>query len=91
MYLVIQKCSMHIEITSVCGQEGEIEAFKTMTVKLEQKPRKLVWQNRENFIRSQLASISLPDFAVIQGIESPMLAPAAHQCVHDVTTYLSCH
>jgi len=33
-------------------------------------------------------SISMPDFAVIKGIESPMLAPAADQCVHNVTTYL---
>ncbi len=89
MYLIIQKCSVHIEITSVCGQEGEIEAFKSMSVKLEQKPCKLVRQNRENVIRAQLASISLPDFAVIKGIESPMLAPAAHQRVHNVTTYLS--
>jgi hypothetical protein len=30
----------------------------------------------------------MPDFAVIKGIEARMLAPAAHQCVHDVTTYL---
>ena len=35
-YLIIHKCPMHIEITSVCGQDGEIEAFKSMTVKLEQ-------------------------------------------------------
>jgi hypothetical protein len=27
----------------------------------------------------------------MKGIESPMLAPAAHQCVHNVTTYLSCN
>jgi hypothetical protein len=33
----------------------------------------------------------MPDFAVIKGIESPMLAPSAHQCVHDVTTYLLCN
>ncbi len=91
MYLIIQKCSVHIKITSVCRYEGEIEAFKSMSVKFEQKPCKLVRQNRENFIRPQLASISLPDFAVIKGIESPMLAPAAHQCVHNVTTYLSCN
>ena len=92
MYLIIQKCSVHIEITSVCGKEGEIEAFKSMSVKLEQKPCKLVRQkpqNRENVIRAQLASISLPDFAVIKGIKSPILAPAAHQRVHNVTTYLS--
>ena len=91
MYLIIQKCPVHIKITSVCRYEGEIETFKSMSVKFEQKPCKLVRQNRENFIRPQLASISLPDFAVIQGIESPMLAPAAHQCVHNVTTYLSCN
>ena len=62
-----------------------------MSVKLEQKPRELVRQNRENFIRhgAQAASISLPDFAVVKGIESPMLAPSTHQRVHDVTTYLS--
>ncbi len=60
-----------------------------MSVKLEQKPCKLVRQSRENVIHPQLASISLPDFAVIKGIESHMLAPAALQCVHDVTTYLS--
>ena len=59
-----------------------------MSVKLEQKPRKLVRQNREEFIRAQGASISLPDFAVIKGIKSPMLAPSAHQRVHYVTTYL---
>ena len=88
MYLVIQKCSMHIEITSVCGQEGEIEAFKSMTVKLEQKPRKLVRQNGENSICAQPSCISIPDFAVIKGIVTPMLAPATHQRVHDVTTYL---
>ena len=35
-YLIIHKCPMHIEVTSVCGQDGEIEAFKSMTVKLEQ-------------------------------------------------------
>ena len=35
MYLIIQQCSMHIKITSVCGSEGEIEAFKAMSVKLE--------------------------------------------------------
>ena len=34
MYLVILKCPVYIEITSVCGQDGEIEAFKSMTVKL---------------------------------------------------------
>ena len=60
-----------------------------MSVKLEQKPRELVRQNRENFIRAQVASVSLPDFAVIKGIESPMLTPSAHQRVHDVTTYLT--
>jgi hypothetical protein len=38
MYLIIQKCSMHIKITSVCRYEGEIEAFKSMSVKFEQKP-----------------------------------------------------
>ena len=89
MHLIIQKGPMHIEITSVCGQDGEIEAFKSMTVKLEQKPRKLVWQNRENLIRAQSASTSVPDFAVIKSIKPPMLAPAAHQRVHDVTTYLA--
>ncbi len=90
MYLVIQKCSMHIEITSesVCGQEGEIEAFKTMTVKLEQKPCKLVRQNGENSICTQPSCISISDFAVIKGIVSHMLAPATHQCVHDATTHL---
>ena len=91
MYLIILKCPMHIEITSVCGQDWEIEAFKSMTVKLEQKPCKLVWQNRENFIRAQSASISVSDFAMIKSIKSPMLAPAAHQRVHDVTTYLACN
>ena len=77
MYLVIQKCSMHIEITSVCGQEGEIEAFKTMTVKLEQKPRKLVRQNGENSICTQPSCISIPDVAVVKGIvsESPCWPP----------------
>jgi hypothetical protein len=60
-----------------------------MSVILEQKPRELVRQNRENFVRAQLASISLPDFAVIKGIESPTLPPSSDQCVHDVTTYLS--
>jgi hypothetical protein len=60
-------------------------------MKLKQKPCKLVRQNRENVISAQLASISMPDFAVIKGIESPMLAPSAHQCVHDVTTYLLCN
>ena len=44
-YLINLKCHMHIEITSVCGQDGEIEAPKSMTVKLEQKPHKLVRQN----------------------------------------------
>ena len=78
MYLIIQQCSVHIKITSVCGYEGEIEAFKSMSVKLEQKPRNLVRQNRKNFIRAQVASISLPDFAVIKGIESPKLPPSTH-------------
>ncbi len=68
-----------------CTSKSHLSAGKKMSVKNEQKPRKLVRQNRENFIRAQLASISLPDFAVIKGIESP----AAHQLVHDVTTYLS--
>jgi hypothetical protein len=54
----------------------------------EQKPCKLVRQNGENFIRTQPSCISMPDFAVIKGIVSPMLAPATHQRVHDVTTYL---
>ena len=89
MYLIILKCRMHIEITSVCGQDGEIEAFKSMTMKLEQKPRKFVWQNRKNFVRAQSASTSVPDFAMIKSIKSPMLAPTAHQRVHDVTTNLA--
>jgi hypothetical protein len=59
-----------------------------MSVKLEQKPCKLIRQNRENVICAQLASISMPDFAVIKGIESSILTPTAHQCVHDVTTHL---
>ena len=88
MYLIIQKCSVNIKITSICRYEGKIEAFKSMSVKLEQKPCKLVRQNRENFIRAQLASISLLDFAIIKGIESSILTPASHQCVHDVTTHL---
>ncbi len=41
LYLIILKCSVHIKITSVCWQEGGIEAFKSMGVKLEQKPCKL--------------------------------------------------
>ena len=45
---------MNIKITSICRYEGKIEAFKSMSVKLEQKPCKLVRQNRENFIRAQL-------------------------------------
>jgi hypothetical protein len=59
-----------------------------MSVKLEQKPRELVRKNRQNFICAQVTSIALPDFAVIEGIKSSMLAPSAHQRVHDVTTYL---
>ena len=59
-----------------------------MSVKLEQKPCKLVRQNGQNVIRAQLASIPMPDFAVIKGIEPPILPPATHQCVHDVTTHL---
>ena len=54
-----------------------------MSVKLEQKPCKLIRQNRENVICAQLASISVPDFAVIKGIESSILTPAAQQCVPD--------
>ena len=69
MYPINLKCPMHIEITSVCGQDGQIEAFKLMTVKLEQKPRKLVGKNRENFKRAQSACTSVPDFAVSKSIE----------------------
>jgi hypothetical protein len=30
LYLIIKKCSVHIEVTSVCGQLRTIEAFKAM-------------------------------------------------------------
>ncbi len=62
-----------------------------MSVKLEQKASKLIRQNRKKFISAQLASMSLPVFAVIKDIELPMLPPAAHQHVHYVTMYLSCN
>ncbi len=39
-YLIIKKCSMHINVTSVCGQFRKIKAFKAMCVILKQKPEK---------------------------------------------------
>ncbi len=41
-YLIILDGSMHIKVASVCWQRGKIEAQKSKTMKLKQKPRNLV-------------------------------------------------
>jgi hypothetical protein len=35
-----------------------------------------------------MSGVSLPDFTVINGIMTTMLAAASHQCVHDLMAYL---
>ena len=65
---------------SVCGQGRKVKAPKSKIMKLIQKPCKFVWQHRDDGIVAPNLDVTKPDLPVIQGIESPMLAPAADQC-----------
>jgi hypothetical protein len=53
-----------------------------------QRESKRICQNWQNWVISQLASVSLMDFALIQDVNSPMLPSASDLCMHNMTTYL---
>ena len=84
-YLLIFQCYMHIKVASVCGKWRKVEAPKSKRMKLKQKPCEFVLQHSEDWIMAQFSCVTKLDLPIIKGIEPHILAPAAHQCVHDMT------
>ncbi len=63
------------------GFQSDVSEIQTETEQIRQA------ELRENGVIAELASVSLMDFAVIEGVKPPMLPSASHHCVHDMTTY----
>ncbi len=44
-HLIVFKSPVHIKVTSVGGQYRKIEAFKSKSMELKQKPGNFIWQH----------------------------------------------